>query len=110
MITHVYLVLLIVVPAWAARTITIKNSCTSTIWPGMHSGEGTVPNQKSGWELPSRKKTVFQVADNWTAARVWARTGCTHTPDKKFQCLSANCGDGVGGDMTWYVEVVLCDG
>jgi len=69
----------------------------------MHTGTGTIPSQETGWELTSGNTTFFEVADDWQAGRIWARTGCTITPDGKFECLTGQCGDGAGGVVTWYV-------
>ncbi|WVQ75229.1 hypothetical protein IAR50_004841 [Cryptococcus sp. DSM 104548] len=82
-----------------ARQITVKNSCSSTIWPGMHTGAGEAPTQATGWELASGDSTVFQVPDNWQAGRIWARTDCV-IQDGKFQCLTGQCGSGDGGNIT----------
>ncbi|WVQ79506.1 hypothetical protein IAT38_001605 [Cryptococcus sp. DSM 104549] len=81
-----------------ARTITIKNSCPSTLWPGMHTGAGAIPSQATGWELAAGGQTVFEVADDWTAGRIWARTGCV-VQDGKFQCLTGQCASGDGGSQ-----------
>jgi len=82
------------------RTIKVVNNCASTIWPGMYTGGTKAPDQVTGWELKSKAFTEFQVEDNWTAGRIWARTGCT-VQDGKFQCLTGACGQGQAGDMTW---------
>ncbi len=90
--------LLVAVQAWS-RQITVLNSCATTMWPGMHTGSGTIPSQATGWEMKSGTVTHFEVADDWTAGRIWARTGCV-MQDGKFQCLTGQCGDGTGG-LTW---------
>jgi hypothetical protein len=88
-----------------SRKITVTNLCGSTIWPGMHTGAGTVPDQVTGWEAPSGDSVTFDVAEDWTAGRIWARTGCMNSKtDGSFQCLTGSCGAGAGGDMTWCVE------
>lgn len=85
-----------------ARKITVKNSCGTTIWPGMHTGGTNAPQQVTGWVLTPGTYNEFEVADDWTAGRIWARTGCT-IQDGKFQCLTGGCGLGTGGDITWSV-------
>ena len=100
MLAHV--VLLVLAPSILinARTIKIINSCSSTIWPGIHTGGGTSPSQVTGWELKSKGTSTFQVAEDWTAGRIWARTGCV-VQDGEFQCLTGQCGAGTNGDVTW---------
>ncbi|TYJ56822.1 hypothetical protein B9479_002432 [Cryptococcus floricola] len=86
-------------PLSHARQITIKNSCSSTIWPGMHTGAGEIPAQVTGWELAAGDSTIFQVPENWQAGRIWGRTECV-IQDGKFQCLTGQCGSGEGGNVT----------
>ncbi|KIR29579.1 thaumatin family protein [Cryptococcus deuterogattii 99/473] len=93
------LLALLIISSSFARQITVKNSCTSTIWPGLHTGEGTIPGQATGWELAAGGQTKFTVPDNWTAGRIWARTGCVDQ-DGIFQCLTGQCGSGENGDVT----------
>ncbi|KIR56462.1 thaumatin family protein [Cryptococcus gattii Ru294] len=90
---------LLIISSSFARQITVKNSCTSTIWPGLHTGEGTIPGQVTGWELAAGGQTKFTVPDDWTAGRIWARTGCVDQ-DGIFQCLTGQCGSGENGDVT----------
>ncbi|ODO00600.1 thaumatin family protein [Cryptococcus wingfieldii CBS 7118] len=86
-------------PLSHARQITVKNSCSSTIWPGMHTGAGEIPAQATGWELAAGDSTIFQVPENWQAGRIWGRTECV-IQDGKFQCLTGQCGSGEGGNVT----------
>ncbi|KAE8542310.1 hypothetical protein D1P53_001084 [Cryptococcus gattii VGV] len=72
---------LLIISSSFARQITVKNSCTSTIWPGLHTGEGTIPGQETGWELAAGGQTKFAVPDDWTAGRIWARTGSGENGD-----------------------------
>lgn len=91
---------ILLLPDVYARKVTVRNSCRTTIWPGMHTGTGPVPDQVTGWELAPMESTVFEVPTKWTAGRIWARTGCT-IQDGKFQCLSGGCGQGLNGDKAW---------
>ncbi|ODO07056.1 hypothetical protein I350_04424 [Cryptococcus amylolentus CBS 6273] len=86
-------------PLSHARQITVKNSCSSTIWPGMHTGAGEIPDQVTGWELAAGDSTIFEVPENWQAGRIWGRTECV-IQDGKFQCLTGQCGSGEGGNVT----------
>ncbi|WWD20055.1 hypothetical protein CI109_104528 [Kwoniella shandongensis] len=103
--SHTLPLLLSLITATSARQITVINSCASTIWPGLFTAPSSIqPSQPTGWELVSGQKTVFQVDENWTAGRIWARTGCV-VQDGTFQCLTGNCGSGgggvgLGGDIT----------
>ncbi|AAW43473.2 conserved hypothetical protein [Cryptococcus deneoformans JEC21] len=90
---------LLLIPSPFARQITVKNSCSSTIWPGMHTGGSFIPDQATGWELAAGGQTEFTVPEDWTAGRIWARTGCV-VQDGVFQCLTGQCGSGENGDIT----------
>ena len=96
----------VLIPSALARMITVKNSCSSTIWPGMNTGGtgGDVPSQPTGWQMTAGQTSSFTVSDNWTAGRIWARTGCA-VQNGNFQCLTGGCGPGTNGDMTWYVPL-----
>ncbi|OCF74263.1 hypothetical protein I204_04633 [Kwoniella mangroviensis CBS 8886] len=81
------------------REITVKNSCKTTIWPGLYTGnDTTIPNQITGWQLQPKQSTSFQVPGNWTAGRIWARTGCTIDERGLFVCLTGSCGNGTATD------------
>ncbi|OXG81108.1 thaumatin family protein [Cryptococcus neoformans Gb118] len=90
---------LLLIPSSFARQITVKNSCSSTIWPGMHTGGSIIPDQATGWELAAGGQTKFTVPEDWTAGRIWARSGCV-VQDGAFQCLTGQCGSGENGDVT----------
>jgi len=90
-------------PAAWGRTIKVVNNCPTTLWPAIFTG-GESPNppqQATGWELKSLDSTQFEVADDWTAGRIWARTGCTLDEGGNFKCLTGQCGPGTGGDVLW---------
>lgn len=55
--------------------------------------------QATGWELAAGVQTKFTVPDDWTAGRIWVRTGCVDQ-DGIFQCLTGQCGSGENGDVT----------
>ncbi|RXK37399.1 hypothetical protein M231_05299 [Tremella mesenterica] len=79
----------------SARTITVVNSCSDTIWPALFTGSGDAPTQATGFELDAGQSTSFPVPDNWTAGRIWARTGCSGGT-----CLSGQCTVGAAGGDT----------
>lgn len=75
----------------SARQITVVNSCAATVWPAIFTGGGDIPSQPTGWELGAGQSTSFAVSDNWTAARVWARTNCVADPSGTLQCATGDC-------------------
>ena len=85
------------------RKIKIVNSCGSTLWPALFTGGTAVPSQETGWEMKAGQEVEFQVDDDWTAGRIWARTGCAEE-DGRFTCLTGGCG---GGVMAWCVFSVF---
>lgn len=72
------LALLALLPALAsaqhARTFTVRNSCSQTLWPSF-AGSAKL-DQPDIWELGAGQTTVFNVPDNYPGMRLWARTGC----------------------------------
>ncbi|KAI9634241.1 thaumatin family-domain-containing protein [Dioszegia hungarica] len=88
------LLLLLLVPAPAlGRKITVTNRCPSTVWPALLTPSdigSPIPSHPAGWELPSGDSTSFDVAPNWTAGRIWARTGCVNQGGQ-LRCLTGQC-------------------
>ncbi|KAJ3268932.1 hypothetical protein HK104_005228, partial [Borealophlyctis nickersoniae] len=76
------------VAAVSARTITVKNNCNFDVWPGI---QGSVLVANGGFALPAHQSRDLQVPDNWSAARIWPRTGCK-TVNGRFVCDSGDCG------------------
>lgn len=83
------------------RTIKVQNSCPSTIWPALFTGGTDIPEQETGWEMKSSSEISFEASDEWTAGRIWARTGCTTDEEGRFRCLTGSCGGGGGGNVAW---------
>ncbi|OMO73717.1 Thaumatin [Corchorus olitorius] len=83
-------------------TISIKNNCPYTIWPGIQTGaNGAQLGTNSGFELAQQATRSVDVPASWTAGRIWARTGCSSNSGT-FSCATANCGpqvacNGAGG-------------
>ncbi|KAK7018287.1 thaumatin-like protein [Favolaschia claudopus] len=81
----------------SARTFTVKNSCSYTVWPAIFTdpaaGSAT-PNQPTGWVAPAGSSVSFQVPDNWTSGRIWARTGCNFSSNSG-SCATGNCNGGL---------------
>nr|ADB97925.1 thaumatin-like protein L1 [Pinus monticola] len=70
-------------------TITIMNSCPTTIWPGLQASEGHDVLEQGGFALESLKSRSFSVANPWNGV-VWARTGCSFSGEKG-SCLTGDC-------------------
>ncbi|KAI9636779.1 thaumatin family-domain-containing protein [Dioszegia hungarica] len=100
-----YLLMLVValIPATqAVRKITIDNQCKGTVWPAIqvewpkNAPPGPNPTkmdgspQPFGWKQPPGKYS-FQVPDDWTRSRIWARTGCK---DDGTGCKIGGCASG----------------
>ncbi|KAI0030381.1 thaumatin [Vararia minispora EC-137] len=83
----------------ADRTITVRNQCSSTIWPALFTDPNAgsaVPSQATGWEMASGTSVSFTVSNNWTAGRVWPRTGCDFsTSQDASSCATGGCSGGL---------------
>ena len=64
--------------------ITIVNNCQFDIWPGI-LGRPVVEN--GGFHLVPSERRTFSVPNGWSAARIWARTGC----DSNMNCETGFC-------------------
>ncbi|WOO81660.1 Thaumatin-like protein 1 [Vanrija pseudolonga] len=88
------LALLALLPALAsaqhARTFTVRNSCSQTLWPSF-AGSAKL-DQPSIWELGAGQTTVFNVPDNYPGMRLWARTGCVASASSSngLKCTSGD--------------------
>ncbi|CAI5456585.1 unnamed protein product [Caenorhabditis angaria] len=80
----IFLIALNLISEIQCRKITIYNKCSMTIWPGI-LGPGNPAG--GGFELKSGESRDIDVADSWTAGRIWARTGC----DSNFNCETGFC-------------------
>ncbi|KAI1789072.1 Osmotin thaumatin-like protein [Ganoderma leucocontextum] len=85
-----------------ARTFTVVNKCSYTVWPGLFTdlNVGTaVPDQPTGWEQTSGQTVSFTVPDNWTAGRIWGRRNCDFTTNPgPNSCLDGGCNGGLECD------------
>ncbi|KAK9677477.1 hypothetical protein RND81_11G145500 [Saponaria officinalis] len=89
-----------------ARTLTITNNCTYTVWPGI---SGTIQKIDSGFALLNGESRVVAVQSNWTG-RVWGRTLCLiNKSTGNFSCQTGDCATGniecTGGSITNPVTV-----
>ncbi|TFK94012.1 thaumatin-like protein [Polyporus arcularius HHB13444] len=87
----------------AARTLTVKNNCAYTIWPGLYTDlkvSPSKPDHATGWQQDSKQTVSFAVPDDWRAGRIWGRRGCDFskgTPGPT-QCLDGGCNGGLECD------------
>lgn len=71
----------------------IVNKCRYTIWPGLLSGATSPPLPTTGFTLKSGNSRTIQIPKGWSG-RIWARTLCGQDSDRKFSCITADCGSG----------------
>jgi hypothetical protein len=71
----------------AARTITLVNRTSVTIWPAASPGSisGT-----TGWRLAPGASVSFRVPGHWNA-RLWGRTGCRFDAAGHGRCVTGDC-------------------
>jgi len=81
----VALALMIGASAAPAATLTIRNNCSYTVYPGIYPPTF----QNGGWSQASGTTVSTTIASGWIG-RVWGRTGCnTASP---AQCTTGSCG------------------
>ncbi|KAK7464746.1 hypothetical protein VKT23_005953 [Stygiomarasmius scandens] len=83
----------------AARTFTVKNACSYTIWPAiftdLNSGSA-IPDFTTGWEAAPSTSVSFTVPDNWAAGRIWGRRNCDFTSNPGANsCPDGGCNGGL---------------
>lgn len=81
----------------AARTFTVKNSCSFTIWPAVYTDPNvghSKPDVPTGWEAAPGSSRSFNVPNDWKSGRIWGRTDC----DAKGNCASGSCAGGIECD------------
>ncbi|CAN0920372.1 Thaumatin-like protein 1a [Linum grandiflorum] len=78
-----------------ATSVTFKNNCPFTVWPGTLTGgpPGVPQLSTTGFELSSMQTSkAYDLPPNWTSGRFWGRTGCSTDAAGKFTCTTADCG------------------
>ncbi|KAJ7737092.1 thaumatin-like protein [Mycena metata] len=82
-----------------ARTFTVKNSCSYTVWPALFTdlnAGSAIPNQPTGWEAAPGSAVSFEAPDNWTAGRIWGRTQCDFSTNPgPNSCVTGGCNGGL---------------
>ncbi|EJD04867.1 thaumatin-like protein [Fomitiporia mediterranea MF3/22] len=83
----------------SARTFTVKNNCSFTVWPAIFTDLNVgkaVPDQPTGWEAASETSVSFTVPDNWKAGRIWGRRECDFsTVQGPTSCVTGGCNGGL---------------
>ncbi|CAN0875034.1 Thaumatin-like protein 1a [Linum grandiflorum] len=80
-----------------AGSVTFRNNCPFTVWPGTLTGGGPGVQQLSttGFELLSRATSqAIDLPPNWTSGRFWGRTDCSTNAAGRFTCVTADCASG----------------
>ncbi|KAJ7058430.1 thaumatin-like protein [Mycena amicta] len=82
-----------------ARTFTVKNSCSYTVWPAIFTdlnAGSALPDQPTSWEAAPGSSVSFNVPDNWTAGRIWGRTECDFSTNPgPNSCATGGCNGGL---------------
>ncbi|CAL0310238.1 unnamed protein product [Lupinus luteus] len=82
----------LLLPGAYSASITIKNNCPFTIWPGALSGASTAQLSSTGFELASQASQTIDVPEKWSG-RFWGRRQCSNA-NGKFVCGNGDCGSG----------------
>ncbi|KAH9987193.1 thaumatin family-domain-containing protein [Russula vinacea] len=94
---------LLQLPSAFARTFTVVNTCTYTIWPAVDlhrpyscTERPAIPN---GMGVSPSTSAQFTVPDNWKSGRIWGRRNCNFTTDNgPTSCLDGGCNGGLQCD------------
>ncbi|KAL4079420.1 thaumatin [Scleroderma citrinum] len=90
------MIIIILVAEALARSVTVSNLCSFTIWPAMFTAIGTPPSYPTGWEAASGTTVSFTVPENWSSARIWGRRNCNFTHNSGTNnCLDGGCNGGL---------------
>ncbi|PQQ10728.1 Glucan endo-1 3-beta-glucosidase [Prunus yedoensis var. nudiflora] len=76
-----------------AATISFKNNCGYTVWPGTLTSDQKPQLSTTGFELASQANFQLDTPVPWNG-RFWARTGCSTDASGKFVCSTADCASG----------------
>ncbi|MGD0941275.1 MAG: thaumatin family protein [Terracidiphilus sp.] len=68
-----------------AATVTVKNNCSYTIYPGIYPA--TYDN--GGWTMTAGSSVSFTLANGWNG-RIWGRKGCNSA--SPAVCTTGSCG------------------
>ncbi|KAH9947761.1 thaumatin-like protein [Amylocystis lapponica] len=83
-----------------ARSVTVTNHCTYTLWY----------LKRTRWEAAPGSTVAFSVPDDWSSARIWGRRDCTFTGGSDA-CADGGCGSlvcsGIGQPPATLAEFTL---
>ncbi|KAH8112928.1 thaumatin-like protein [Phellopilus nigrolimitatus] len=91
--------LLAFVAGVSARTFTVTNSCSFTIWPALFTDLNVAqdaPDHPTGWEAPAHSSVSFTVPDDWKSGRIWGRRDCDFSKNPgPSSCVTGGCNGGL---------------
>ena len=76
-----------------AATMSFKNNCPYTVWPGTLTSDQKPQLSTTGFELASQASFRLDTPVPWSG-RSWARTGCSTDASGNFVCVTGDCGSG----------------
>lgn len=83
----------------SARTFTVHNGCSFTIWPAIFTDlnvGSAKPDFATGWQADPHTSVNFTVPDNWKSGRIWGRRDCDFSdPNPATQCADGGCNGGL---------------
>ncbi|KAI0360479.1 Osmotin thaumatin-like protein [Trametes cingulata] len=83
----------------SARTFTVVNSCSYTVWYIFTDPPGSsTPDQLTGWEQQPKQVVTFSVPNAWDG-RIWGRRNCDFSvTNSSSSCLDGGCNGGLECD------------
>ncbi|KAJ7164264.1 Osmotin thaumatin-like protein [Mycena filopes] len=94
-----FTVALVLASTAAARTLTVVNSCSYTVWSVLFTSSGGHPTQPTGWEAAANSQVQFDVPSDWDG-RVWGRRNCDFSTNPgPNSCLDGGCNGGLLCDV-----------
>ncbi|XP_074304380.1 PR5-like receptor kinase [Silene latifolia] len=77
-----------------AKTLTIINNCSYTVWPAIATSSGTGSANVFGFALHEGESSVVAISTEWNG-RVWGRTLCSiNKSTGHFSCQTGVCTTG----------------
>ncbi|EIW74278.1 Osmotin thaumatin-like protein [Coniophora puteana RWD-64-598 SS2] len=76
-----------------ARSVTVQNNCSFTIWPAMYTETGAAPSYATGWEAPPDTQVTFDAPTGWRG-RIWGRRDCDFSTSTGA-CIDGGCDGGL---------------
>ncbi|KAF3791721.1 Thaumatin-like protein 1 [Nymphaea thermarum] len=76
-----------------SATLTFKNNCPFTVWPGTLASGGSPALSATGFKLAQGTTMTLDAPPSWSG-RFWARTQCSADSSGKFKCVTGDCGSG----------------